>query len=61
VPIGIRRSAAAKNVSIFSHLLMPVAHNTGAIGENALAISPNQRFVAATDIAGLVHIWGIEG
>jgi WD40 repeat protein len=27
---------------------------------NALAISPDQKFVAATDIAGLVHVWALE-
>ena len=26
----------------------------------ALAISPDQKFVAATDIAGLVHVWALE-
>ena len=28
---------------------------------NALAISPDQKCVAATDIAGLVHVWALEG
>ncbi len=27
---------------------------------NALAISPDQKTVAATDIAGLVHVWALE-
>ncbi|HEX5102199.1 MAG TPA: hypothetical protein VFV87_00200 [Pirellulaceae bacterium] len=28
---------------------------------NNLAISPDQKTVAATDIAGLVHVWALEG
>ncbi len=28
---------------------------------SALAISPDQKFVAAADIAGLVHVWSLEG
>jgi WD40 repeat protein len=28
---------------------------------SALSISPDQKFVAAADIAGLVHVWSLEG
>ena len=28
---------------------------------SAVALSPDERFVAATDIAGLVHVWEFEG